>query len=217
MDDAFKALDSDKQRRILDSAYKEFSNKGYKQASTNRIAKEAGIGKGTLFYYFTNKEGLFHDLVEEAFCIADEFFLKKVDFSETDFFIRLRQTSELKWAVYQEHPHALSFMARVFIHSDEHNLPDKLLLKRTKAEHVWGSLLTKNIDFSKFRDDIPQETSFNFIRWTIEGYRTELEQRVKMEGIEVFTNQAFEPYYKEFYSYLDTLKKIYYKPEYTNG
>lgn len=216
MNDAFKSLDSGKQTRILDAAYQEFSEKGYKRASTNKIAKEAGIGKGTLFYYFKNKKGLFYELVEEAFQITNDHFLSKVDFSETDFFNRLRQTSELKWAVYQEHPFALSFMAQVFINMDEYDLPEKLSLKRQTAEETWGTILTENIDFSKFREDIPQETSFNFIRWTIEGYRAELEQRVKMMGIESFNNEAFTPYYDEFYTYLDTLRKIYYKQEDTN-
>lgn len=212
MDDVFKALDKSKQLRILNAAYQEFAEKGYKQASTNKIAREAGIGKGTLFYYFTSKEELFYDLVEESFRIADEQCLSKIDFSETDFFRRLKQTSELKWAVYQEQPHALRFMAQVFIHMEEYELPEELTVKRQAAEETWGKILTENIDFSKFREDIPQETAFNFIRWTIEGYRAELEQRIKMMGLDKLSNQTLDPYYEEFYGYLETLKNIYYKP-----
>lgn len=211
MDEAFKAIDKDKQERILDAAYKEFSEKGYKQASTNQIAKDAEIGKGTLFYYFTSKEELFLDLIEEAFKIADEQYLSKVNFDETDFFNRLRQTSELKWSVYQKYPFALNFMAQVFINMDEYELPERLVSKRKKAEKTWGNILTKNIDFTKFRDDLPHEMSFNFIRWTIEGYRAELEQNFKLQGLERLSDQALVPYYEEFYSYLDALKVIYYK------
>ncbi|MER2064628.1 MAG: helix-turn-helix domain-containing protein, partial [Alkalibacterium sp.] len=63
MDAAFLSLDKSKQEKILNAAFQEFSDKGYQQASTNRIAKQAGIGKGTLFYYFGNKEKLFQYLI----------------------------------------------------------------------------------------------------------------------------------------------------------
>ncbi|GAB2497270.1 hypothetical protein GCM10008929_17930 [Alkalibacterium psychrotolerans] len=71
MDEAFLSLDKEKQDRILDAAFQEFAEKGYEQASTNQIAKAAGIGKGTLFYYFKNKQNLFYDLIDVAFNIAD--------------------------------------------------------------------------------------------------------------------------------------------------
>ncbi|MCC5890151.1 MAG: TetR/AcrR family transcriptional regulator [Alkalibacterium sp.] len=214
MNDAFKSLDREKQNRILDAGFQEFAEKGYKQASTNQIAKAAGIGKGTLFYYFKNKQSLFHDLIEEAFNIADETYLSQINFEETDFFERLRESSELKMEVYRKQEHALTFMAQVFMHMNEYKLPERLLEKRKQAEEIWGSVLTKNIDFSKFRDDIPQEKTFNYIRWTIEGYRMELEQRIKLQGLSALSNVKLEPYYEEFYDHLDTLKMIYYKEEF---
>ncbi|MFO8069874.1 MAG: TetR/AcrR family transcriptional regulator [Alkalibacterium sp.] len=211
MKDAFLSLEKDKQERILNAAFKEFSEKGYKDASTNKIAKEAGIGKGTLFYYFGNKENLFHQLVDEAFDIANREYLSKVNFDETDFFKRIEEMSVLKWNAYTKHEQAFSFMSHVLLHSKKYALPNDLTSKREQAEKIWESLLTKNIDFSKFRDDIPKEASFNFIRWTIEGYRTELEQRLKHEPVEQYTNEHLKPMYDEFYDYLALLKKIYYK------
>lgn len=214
MNEAFQSLDRDKQNRILNAAFKEFAEKGYKQASTNQIAKEAGIGKGTLFYYFKNKKNLFHDLIEEAFRIADESYLSQINFEETDFFERLREASELKWAVYQKHQYALSFMAQVLMNMSEYNLPKRLVQMKMQAEDIWGSVLTKNIDFTKFRDDIPHDKTFNYIRWTIEGYRTELEQQFKLQGLGVLTSERLNDYSEDFYDHLNTLKMIYYKKDY---
>lgn len=211
MDEAFLALDKAKQERILNAAFKEFSEKGYKEASTNQIAKEADIGKGTLFYYFGNKKNLFHQLIDEAFDIASREYLSKVNFEETDFFTRLEEMSVLKWNVYTKYEQALSFMAHILMHSENYELPDDLKFKQEEAEAIWGSLLTKNIDFSKFREDIPKETTFNFIRWTVEGFRSELEQRLKQEAFTDYTNENLKPYYDEFYDHLYYLKKIYYK------
>lgn len=55
----FYNLAPDKQKLILQSAIVEFSRQGYVKASCNRIVKEAGISKGSLFQYFGSKEGLF--------------------------------------------------------------------------------------------------------------------------------------------------------------
>jgi len=48
---------------ILDSAVKLFSKNGFEQTSIEELAKEAGIGKGTVYSYFQTKR----DIVK-AFC-----------------------------------------------------------------------------------------------------------------------------------------------------
>jgi len=45
----FLNIQQEKQEHILDAAMKEFAQKGFENASTNEIVKEAGISKG-LFY-----------------------------------------------------------------------------------------------------------------------------------------------------------------------
>ncbi|MDY6909625.1 MAG: TetR/AcrR family transcriptional regulator [Thermodesulfobacteriota bacterium] len=50
--------------KILDAALELFSVKGFHQATVDEIADRAGVGKGTLYRYFSNKEALFHELVQ---------------------------------------------------------------------------------------------------------------------------------------------------------
>jgi AcrR family transcriptional regulator len=50
--------------KILKSAYRNFAGKGYEQTSLNLIAKEIGISKPALYYYFSSKEILFEKLYE---------------------------------------------------------------------------------------------------------------------------------------------------------
>ncbi len=45
--------------RIINSATKNFSKKGYSNTSMDDIAKSAKISKGGLYHYFTSKEDLF--------------------------------------------------------------------------------------------------------------------------------------------------------------
>jgi AcrR family transcriptional regulator len=49
--------------RILEAALEVFSDKGFHLATVDEIAERAGLGKGTLYRYFANKETLFNELV----------------------------------------------------------------------------------------------------------------------------------------------------------
>lgn len=55
----FEKISEEKKNRIIKSALKEFAVKGYEEASTNNIVKEAGISKGMIFHYFENKKNLY--------------------------------------------------------------------------------------------------------------------------------------------------------------
>ena len=57
--DMFLNLDENKKQRILGAAIEEFAHKSYGNASMNVVVEKAGISKGALFKYFTNKAGLF--------------------------------------------------------------------------------------------------------------------------------------------------------------
>lgn len=53
-----------KQILILDSAEKIFSQVGYDTATLDEIASGAGVAKGTIYLYFSNKQDLFISLIE---------------------------------------------------------------------------------------------------------------------------------------------------------
>jgi AcrR family transcriptional regulator len=57
--------DSSKRRQIIDGARKVFMDLGFDGASMGEIARSAGVSKGTLYVYFTDKSRLFEAIVEE--------------------------------------------------------------------------------------------------------------------------------------------------------
>jgi TetR/AcrR family transcriptional regulator len=73
----FEKIPPEKRRQILDAAAREFAEKGYDGASLNRIIDDAGVSKGAMYYYFDDKEDLFHtvivDVHEEFFAATGEF------------------------------------------------------------------------------------------------------------------------------------------------
>lgn len=51
---------------IFKSAIKIFSESGYRGATMDEIAVNAGLAKGTLYYHFNSKEEIFNFIVEEG-------------------------------------------------------------------------------------------------------------------------------------------------------
>jgi AcrR family transcriptional regulator len=62
----FKNLDPEKQAKILDAAADEFAEKGYETASINQIIEQAGISKGSMYYYFEDKRDLYDTVIKDA-------------------------------------------------------------------------------------------------------------------------------------------------------
>ncbi|MCU0579797.1 MAG: TetR/AcrR family transcriptional regulator, partial [Desulfobacterota bacterium] len=58
--------DSNARERLLTSAARLFSRKGYAATTVREIVAEAGVTKPVLYYYFQNKEGLYTELLHGA-------------------------------------------------------------------------------------------------------------------------------------------------------
>jgi AcrR family transcriptional regulator len=59
----FEKLPEDQKAHLLDAATREFSEHGYEDASLNRIVEAAGISKGTVYYYFSDRDDLYATVV----------------------------------------------------------------------------------------------------------------------------------------------------------
>jgi AcrR family transcriptional regulator len=62
-----QVLKEEMRRRIYESAIKEFSEKGFKNASMREIARNAGMTVGNLYRYFKDKEALFYSVISPAY------------------------------------------------------------------------------------------------------------------------------------------------------
>jgi len=56
----------DKRIQILRAAVKVFSRHGFYKAKVEEIAKQAGIGKGTVYEYFPSKKELFQEMIKAS-------------------------------------------------------------------------------------------------------------------------------------------------------
>lgn len=88
----FINLSDEKREKIIDAGLKEFSNKGFREASTNMIVEYAGIPKGSFYQYFNDKKDLFLYIcgiaAEKKLMFIGEI-LKKAD--QMDFFMLFKE------------------------------------------------------------------------------------------------------------------------------
>ncbi len=59
--------ESTTRNRLLQAATQLFANKGYEATSVNEIVGAAGVTKPILYYYFKNKEGLYLEILRDAY------------------------------------------------------------------------------------------------------------------------------------------------------
>lgn len=139
-----------KRPRILEAATTLFATKPFREVLVDDVAKEAGVGKGTVYRYFKDKEDLFFSCLTTALdaayeCVHGLRHEKHIPYSE-----RLEKTIERLAEFYAENQHLLHIMHHhASLHSQE----------RHEAMHErWDSLrrviiriIEKGIEAGEFR------------------------------------------------------------------
>ena len=204
---AIKLLNLEPLRRnaILNAALKEFALKGFDDASTNTIAKEAGISKALMFHYVNNKQELFLCVYDYFAEILDKEYSQKMDFVENDIFDRLRQSYLLQLDLLKHYPWVFEFnKLSVLTKSEEVN---KELEKRVSKKQS-SCCITDGIDESKFRTGLDIEKCKQFILWANVGFTNEILADIRNSE---YTALSYELIIEKIDSSFEELRKIYYK------
>ena len=69
---------SETRKLLLQAATEEFAREGYKGANINRISKNAGFAKGTIYNYFDSKRALMLVLIDESAAGHLEYMVQQV-------------------------------------------------------------------------------------------------------------------------------------------
>jgi len=115
----FLNLSLNKQQRIIEVAIDEFSQKGYQQASINKIVSRLGIAKGSIYQYFDNKKGLFLYIFNYAVKMVGKTLKRVKKESENEpVFERLRQSLLAGIAFTKNHPNIYQTYLKILFESD---------------------------------------------------------------------------------------------------
>lgn len=208
--DLFHSLETEKKTRILNAALEEFAEKGFKRASTNSIVEKAGIGKGMLFYYFGSKEELYAFLCEYVIEFAKREYLGKLTDEKGDFLARYRQIAEIKGRALIQHPLLTDFAASMLMPENAPYAPS-IMSDIDGIRQGFVSVLYEGLDYSLFREDIEPERVLTYIRWLTDSRDNDMARRIKTGELSIGDKQALEAEWKNFYEFLDDVRKILYK------
>ena len=201
-------LNKDDQRkdRILEAALIEFSDKGYKKASTNTIVREAGVSKGLLFHYYKSKKDLYILLFNHANKIIEEEIYSEVNFADRDVLNRLYQATTTNIEAYGKHPLFVKFMELNALVEDQDIIKATKVSSQEKRERVYEKAFS-NIDYYLFNDTINIDRSLEVIKWTIDR----LSDDWKLKNITNMKTSAFEQLSMDISHYLDLFRSAFYR------
>ncbi|MFT4415936.1 TetR/AcrR family transcriptional regulator [Fredinandcohnia humi] len=203
----FFKLEQEKRERILNAATKEFGEKGFGNASTNEIVMEAGISKGLLFHYFTNKKGLYlflYDYYVEL--MVDELFTK-LDLEDGDILSKWRRIGWLKFELMKRHPEMFDFLKSVYEETDSEVKSELEKRNYDVIETSYAKILS-NIDTSLFKPNIDIGRAINIIIWTLEGYGNQQKILTKNTPMDLLN---IEKLIEGMDEYIEMLKSMFYK------
>ena len=197
MNEKFFDLNREKQDRMINAALRVFAENGYRHASTDTIVKEAGISKGLLFHYFTNKIGLFSFLFDYSVKYMLFEFDRLISSKETDYF-KIRKEMELaKLNVLRSYPYMSEFIEKR-LRENQLDVIETIEASKNSYQETISRYLAQG-SRSAIRSDISEIQLDNIIRYTVDGL-TKDQMRLG----------AFQPdmLYDQICSYLDTLQAL---------
>lgn len=205
----FLSLKHEKQERIINAAIKEFAKKGYKNATTDEIVKEANISKGALFHYFNSKKDLFLFLYDRTLEILMNEFFGKINLDEKDVLKRLRQVLSIEFMLVNKSPNMLEFV-KVANFEDSDEVKDDLESRNKEYLTDSYSKVTSNFDTSKFKEGTDIKRALNVILWTMEGLAAKEKDELKGRGLPL-TELEKNKILAETDIYLEIMKNCFYK------
>jgi AcrR family transcriptional regulator len=151
----FLNLPREKRERVIDAALGEFADKGYEQASVNAMVAASGIAKGSLYQYFTDKQGIFLYIFDFAVAMVRRTLLRvKEDTREADFFTRLERSLWAGVEFIRRHPRIYSIYLKILF--DQHAPRRQELLKAVRrfAADYLNSLVRQGLARGEIRADL---------------------------------------------------------------
>lgn len=199
MNDKFFHLPSEKQQRIINAAYKVFSQNSYKKAPMSEIAGESGISKALLFHYFTNKLELYMFLWDKSMEQIQKASFQYCVVDTTDFFEILHRSLLAKCFVVRSYPYLYQFAAKAY-YEQEPEIKSNIQEKFNHVSQNSEDILWKIADVSKLRQDIDVRLMYQEILWTSDGYLRQMISAGKLDADQME---------KDFGRMIGQWKKIY--------
>ena len=203
MDDILEKMDPEKRLALINASMYEFGKNSYKKASTNNIVKEAGISKGLLYHYFSNKKALHDYMVDFWLNRMMKDVLDHIDFESGDLIARIASVAEYKVKMFMKYPGIIEFAKGMFASNTLDELKENI---DRIAPNFYTRFYQENVDYTLFKEGVDIQKALNVTQWTVEKFsegmivQWQTSSELDMQGL-----------VKELDIYLDMLKATFYK------
>ncbi|EKX63416.1 TetR/AcrR family transcriptional regulator [Streptomyces ipomoeae] len=155
-----------RRRELLDKAAAVFADLGYNATTVRRIADDAGMLAGSLYYYFESKDAMLEEILrtflDELWDAYDTVLAAERGPRET-----LEALVTESFRAIHRHRSAVSIYqkeARQLIAQERFRF---LEASQARFEKVWLSALERGVAAQVFRDDLDMRVTYRFLRDTV--------------------------------------------------
>jgi TetR/AcrR family transcriptional regulator len=205
----FERIPIEQQQRILQACLEEFALQGYEQASTNAIVGQAGIPKGTLFYFFGSKKHLYLYLIDYAVRRYVEQVNNSSQELPVDLFERLLARGRLRMQFAVHEPLLYRFFFNAFLHTPA-EIQSEIAGRYVEYASTSRKLLFEGLDRSKFREDINIEQAIDLTNLVLEGFFSRYAGQIS-QGTPEQALAFVEQLSAQVQAYFDLLKRGLYR------
>ena len=184
----FEKLNPERRRKILAVARTEFSRKGFDGASLNSIIQEAEISKGSLYYYFEDKEDLYITVLMDAIAeIAQKIGGITVEDKSTDFWGDFRDFYIKMLELGFTNPELVKLVSGIFRLSGSRYGDGPVAEFYRKGKEYTIEVLERGQEIGAVRKDIPMDLLVDIIfsmgeamdHWTLEHWEELSKKKTK--------------------------------------
>ena len=197
-------IPEDKREAIINASIEEFAKYEYKHAILENIANNANISKSLLLYHFQNKKNLYLYVYEYVYEYIGKIIADSDFFKITDFFELMEYSFYKKLEMMEKYKSIFDFLIQGYF--DESEVVKEIVNNYKNKKQIDIRSYFKNIDTTKFKDDVNMQDIIEMITYTSEGY---LQSRKNMK-IKIDKEDMINQYSK----WMNMFKQISYKEEY---
>lgn len=151
---------SDKRMRILLASKEMFERQGYHETKMAQIAKQADVGKGTLYEYFDSKQVLFEEMMKFLLSSGYEYLIELLD-KEKDPVEKLRVVANLEKEIARDHGQLFTVVLER-MHSASLELKEVFKQSRIRQLKLVEEILDEGIQAGVFKEMSTKHFSYIF-------------------------------------------------------
>jgi TetR/AcrR family fatty acid metabolism transcriptional regulator len=154
--EALQKINGKKRERIFRNAAAEFARHGYHKANINSIAVRAGIGKGSIYLYFTDKRDLYYSTFKEAARIHEKIF-DLIEQMDLDPVAKIERIFRESLKTFPQYRNMLKMYFDLSTTGNEGSLADLAQLLERRSAQFFRKVLVDGIKQGKIRRNLPVE------------------------------------------------------------